>query len=77
MDNLLLAITSLPFFPGALTALGLIIQRHFTPPRGGRFGAECPADLERNQWPVWRGISNPSEHATFQTESERISSENG
>jgi hypothetical protein len=64
MDNLLLAITSLPFFLGALTALGLIIQRHFTPSRGwpiwigigGRFGAESVADFKRNQWPIWRGI---------------------
>jgi len=37
--------------------LGLIIQRHFTLQRGGRFGSECPADLARNQWPVWCGIS--------------------
>jgi len=56
MDNLLLAITSPPFFPGALTALGLIIQHHFTLQRGGRFGSECPADLLRNQWPISNGM---------------------
>ncbi|MDO9229548.1 MAG: hypothetical protein Q7U03_08285 [Syntrophales bacterium] len=37
--------------------MGLIIQRHFTLQRGGRFGSECLADLLRNQWPIWNGIS--------------------
>jgi len=45
-----------PFFSEALTALGLIIQRHFTHHRGGRFGPECPADLDRNRWPICSGM---------------------
>jgi hypothetical protein len=56
MDNLLFAITNPPLFLGALTALGLIIQRHFTHHRGGRFAPECPADFDRNRWPICSGI---------------------
>jgi hypothetical protein len=35
--------------------LGLIIQRHFTHHRGGRFAPERPADLDRNRWPICAG----------------------
>lgn len=36
--------------------MDLIIQRHLSHLGGGRFVSECPADLERNRWPVWIGM---------------------
>jgi hypothetical protein len=36
--------------------MDLIIQRRLPYLEGGRFGSECPADLERNRWPVWIGM---------------------
>jgi len=37
-------------------AMDLIIQRRLPYSEGGRFASECPADLERNRWPVWIGM---------------------
>jgi hypothetical protein len=36
--------------------MDLIIQRRLPHLGGGWFASECPADLERNRWPVWIGM---------------------
>jgi hypothetical protein len=36
--------------------MDLIIQRRLPHLGGDWFASECPADLERNGWPVWIGM---------------------
>ncbi|WP_211255009.1 hypothetical protein, partial [Nevskia soli] len=54
MDNLSLGIARLDQKSGKRA--GTVVPRHSTG-RGGRLTPDYPADLARNRWPIYLGIS--------------------